>query len=141
MENDVAIRFLKLDLLVVAARGRLRQKIDVERLVCVGINRLVRDYAALAERGLEPSASANDLALPLQRGMRLEPVERSEAEPFGDPGPLALVGAQLDPLAVADLVERKPVREVVGHRMVPSQSSAMLVPPSRCHSAFNADSL
>ena len=47
----------------------------------------------------------------------------------------------LDTLAVANLVERKPVREGVRHRILPSASSSRLESLTRCHSFRKADSL
>ena len=39
--------------------------------------------------------------------MRFEPIERRQAEPLGDRAALGLVGDEVEPLAVADLVERE----------------------------------
>ena len=84
-------------------------------------DRLAGDDAALLERGREPPLGANDLARPRQRRMRLEPVQRAKAETLGDRAPLGFVRDQVEPLAVADLVEPKMVREAVGHSIFPSR--------------------
>ena len=51
--------------------------------------------------------------------MRLEPIERAQAEPLGDGRALRFVGDEVEPLAVANLVEPQAVGEMVAHAIVP----------------------
>ena len=79
----------------------------VERLVDMGGDRLAGDDAALLERREQPALGADRVAVARQDGMGFEPVERGQTEPLGDRPPLRVVGDEVDPLAVANLVEPK----------------------------------
>ena len=63
---------------------------------------------------------ADDLALSCQRRMRVQPVERHQARDGRQCAARSASSAtELDPLAVADLVEWQAVGEIVGHPTLP----------------------
>ena len=92
MENDVAIGLNQLDLVVPAVRLGLRHEIDVEWLVGMRVDRFVGDHAALAKAGFQSPPSANDLTLPLERGVSIQPVEGAKTEALSNTVALLAVG-------------------------------------------------
>lgn len=54
-----------------------------------------------------------------KRDMRLEPVDRSQRQAIGDGPTLGVVGHQVQPLAIANLVEPQMVREAIIHLKLP----------------------
>ena len=80
--------------------------------------------AGLLKRRLEPADRAHFLPVARQHRMRLEPIEREQPKPVGDRRALRVVGGEVEPVAVADLVERQAMREVA-HPMPPFQQIAV----------------
>src|SRR3954451_10977179 len=70
--------------------------------------------------------------------MRFEAIESVEVEPFGDRAAFGLVGNQVDPLSVANLVEPQMMREADVHRSFPSARSASEAFASSALNCFNA---
>ena len=121
MEDEVAITGRKLDLRVRAGRFRLGREQKLERLVDMGRDRLAGDDAALGKAGLEPAACADYVAVAFENRMGVEPIERLDPHPLGDPLAVGLVGAELDPVAVADPVELDAIVDCA-HASLPSAS-------------------
>ena len=70
--------------------------------------------------------------------MGLEPLERVESEALGNSLPFALVGDQVDAVAVTYLVELQMVGEAVGQCIRPSDSASTLTPCSSVQIARSA---
>ena len=92
-KHGVEIRGAELNLFVGPAGLGLGQEQQLERLVDMGRHRLAGRDAGLFQRRLEPAGGPDLLPVARQHRMRLEPVERQQAEPVGDRGALSLVGA------------------------------------------------
>ena len=58
--------------------------------------------------------------------MRIKPIEGTQPEAVRDAVPLLLASRQIDPFAVANLIEWKAVCEIVAHPNLPSESRSML---------------
>src|SRR4051812_3809833 len=65
-------------------------------------------------RGAPPPARAG-LPRPEKGPRGSEPTGRLEAEPLGDGGALGIVGDEVEPLAVANLIEPQLMREAIAH--------------------------
>ena len=52
--------------------------------------------------------------------MGFQPVDRRQAQAFGDSGAFGRARDQVDPLAVANPVERQPVGEILAHAIRPA---------------------
>ena len=130
VEDDVAIRCAELDLVVgPAACGSGTNIISNGSSTWAG-DRLAGDDAALVERRDQPALGADHLARratsvhALRAGRAIGRPSRSAIAP-----PLGFVGDEVEPLAVADLVEPESVREAVGHSILPSSSAATIGSP------------
>jgi hypothetical protein len=141
VEDDIAVGLDQLDLLVRSFCRGFRYEIDVESFVDVRFDRVAGDDAALAQPSLQPPARADHVALPLKGRMRLQPVDRRQAEPVRNLQALPLVGGEVDALAIANLIERKPVGKVFRHGIFPSERSSRPVSAKRRHRDRSADSL
>jgi hypothetical protein len=133
VEDDVAILGAKLDFLGHVAGARFGDEGDVERLVDVRRDRLAGDHATLLKSGGDAAGGANRGAVARQAGMGLEPLDRGQVEPLGDRAALLVVGDQVDPLAVADPVQRQPMGEILDHPILPSARAASDAASSRAH--------
>ena len=122
VKHRVAIPSAKLELLV-GRRFGLGTEEQGERLVDMRGHRLAGDHAALLQCGDESAFGANQLAIPFERGMRLEPFDRAEAEPFGNRPPLSFVGHQVEAVAVADRIDPQVMGKAVRHPSFPSPSA------------------
>ena len=69
------------------------------------------------------------VALAAQHGMRVEPFERGQVEPRGDRGALLGVGDEVEPVAVADPVERQAMGEIA-HASTPLSNASSEAPDS-----------
>src|SRR3954470_10683286 len=56
--------------------------------------------------------------------MRFQPIEGGEVETLRDCAPLGVVGDEIDPFAVAHLVEAELAGEAIGHPILPCSRSA-----------------
>ncbi len=66
--------------------------------------------AGLLERGFEAACRPHFLARRGQHGMRFQPVERKQPQPPGNRRAFVGIGDQVEPVAVANLVERQAMR-------------------------------
>src|SRR5690606_26597906 len=135
-EHRVEVALGELDFLV-AACARLRDEHDVERLVDMGRDRFTGRNAALVKRGLEPAGHPNPLALAGEDGMRLEPLQRLQAEPTGERGALLVRGDDVEPVTVANLVNLHQVAEFA-HATWPPITSRSPKPASPSSRRFSA---
>src|SRR5205085_985982 len=94
----------------------------------------------LAEDCFQSPPRTNDRALSVERGMGFQPVQRSKVQPFGNAGSLALIGTDVDPFSIADLIERYAMREILGHPILPCPSSPVSERPSLVHKSRSFDS-
>ena len=73
--------------------------------------------------------------------MGLKALNARQGEPFGNGGALTLVGDQVEPLAVANLVEAQLVGEAVAHAILPCSRRSSGVASSRWAKRRNAAAL
>ena len=69
------------------------------------------------------------VAVAAQHGMGVEPFERGEVEPRGDRGALLGIGDEVEPVAVADPVERQAVGKIA-HASSPLSNASSDAPDS-----------
>src|SRR4029453_165557 len=91
----------------------------------------------LLERGLDPAGRADPLAFPAKHRMSFQPVERQQPQPLPHPAAFGPAGAEMEAIAVADLVELQPVVEVAHPTLPPitARSSKPLRPSLNRRSA------
>ena len=70
--------------------------------------------------------------------MRFEALDRRQAEPIGNGTPLRLIGGEVDPLAIANLVNSKPVSKSIHHEIRPSATAVPGVASSRDQTSRSA---
>src|SRR5690348_6757844 len=99
---------------------------------------IARDNAALLERRDKAAFGANHLRSLRQRHVRFEPVNGSKSKPLGDRAQLAGIGAKVEPLAVADLVEAEMMVEAIAQSNLPCSSCSRVAWSSRSQKARSA---
>src|SRR5205085_1624427 len=141
VEDDVAIGFAELDLLVRTAAGRFRHEHEGEVLVDVRGHGIVCDHAALGKGREQSSFGTNHVAISAKRHMRVQAVQGKKAQPFCNSSPLIFVRDEVEPVAIANLVDAENMRESIDHAIRPFSNFAIGVTAIRSLNCCKAAAL
>jgi len=97
----------------------------------MGGNGLAGDDAALIERGEQSALSADHLPGAFQADMRLQPLDRRKVEPLGYRAALCIIGNEIEPVPVTNLVEAELVGDCRSWRSLSPTARASARMPDR----------